>query len=280
MRLIVLISLCVSLLASSASGQAAPDVRTVYDQMMAAMLRFRTASFTIDVNERIYGKMYHNVHHVKLQAKPFKMYLKSEKPDSGAELLFIEGTNNNKALINPNAFPFINVNLSPTNSLLRKNHHYTILHMGFIYTHSILRYYETTEKERFFGKLKLREDPTGTKYILEIDNDGFGYINYKVSKGENVSDIANKFRVNDQMILELNRKISGFDDVDPGQVISIPNSFARKILLHIDKKTMLPLKQTIYDLKGLYSEVEFKSFRYNANFTDLDFSSDNEQYGF
>jgi outer membrane lipoprotein-sorting protein len=262
-----------------ANAQSANQAKIIYHEMMSAMTKVKTATFTLDVHERIYGKMFHGTHHVKLQSsKPMKLYLKSVKPNAGAEVLYIEGSNDNKALINPNSFPFINISLSPDNSLLRKHHHYTIRQMGFAHAHSIMRYYESTEKERFYGNLKLTSD--ANFYILEIDNDEFAMVNYKVAKGENVTTIANRFHVNDQMILELNRDISDFDDVAAGQVITIPNSFARKIVLHIDKKSMLPVKQYIYDLKGLYSQAEFKSLRVNPPLTDMDFSRENPQYGF
>jgi outer membrane lipoprotein-sorting protein len=95
-----------------------------------------------------------------------------------------------------------------------------------------------------------------------------------------VTAIAKRFHVNDQMILELNKNIGDFDDVAAGQVITIPNTFARKLILHIDKKNMLPVKQYIYDLKGLYSQAEFKSLRVNPPLTEMDFNKENPQYGF
>lgn len=261
------------------NAQPSTNAKSIYQQMMAAITRLKTATFTIEIQQRIYGKMHHGLHHVKIQvSKPLKIYLKSEKPHSGAEVIYIEGANNNRALINPNSFPFINLSLSPDNPLLRKNNHYTIRQTGFTHAYAIMRYYENNEKERFYGKLKLSSD--ANHHILEIDNDEFAMVNYKVAKGETVTSIAKRFFVNDQMILELNRDISDFDDVSEGQVITIPNSFARKFIMHIDKKTMLPVKQIIYDHKGLYSQVEFKSFRVNPTLTDMDFSKDNPQYGF
>lgn len=280
MKAVFSIALSICLNTASSFGQTNLEAKSVYEQMMQAMGKVRTASFTIDMKERIYGKTRHGIHHVKLQVNPYKVYLKSEKPDAGAEVLYIDGANNNKALINPNTFPFINISLSPSNPLLRKHHHYTILQMGFAHAHSIMRYYEATEGERFYGNLKLIADPSGNFHVLEIDNDEFGFINYKVRKGENITAIARKFYVNDQMILELNKGISDFDDVHPGQVITLPNSFARRIVMYVEKKTMLPTKQFIYDLNGLYSQVEFKSLKVNPSFTNMDFSSENPLYGF
>ena len=268
------------LICFSTTAQTNQDARTVYNRMMNAMQSVRTATFTIDIKERIYGQLEHGIHQVKLQVNPYKVYLKSIKPDAGAEVLYVDGTNNNKALINPSAFPYVNISLSPHNPLLRKHHQNTILQMGFADAYSIIRYYETKERDRFYNKLKLTNDASGAYHILEIDNDEFGFVNYKVMKGEDVTSIAEKFHVNDQMILELNRSITDFDDVAAGQVITLPNSFARRIVLYIDKKNLLPVKQLIYDLKGLYTDVEFKSLKVNPTLTNMDFSSENPQYGF
>ncbi|MFM8916615.1 MAG: DUF1571 domain-containing protein [Bacteroidota bacterium] len=279
-RALVALLLSILLNCSSTTAQNNLDVRAVYQSMMSAMQSVRTATFTIDINERIYGKMQHGIHQVKLQANPYKVYLKSIKPDAGAEVLYVEGTNSNKALINPSSFPYINISLSPQNPLLRKHHQNTILEMGFANAYSIIKYYETTERERFYANMKLSNDASGAYHILEIDNDEFGFVNYKVKKGEDVTSIAHKFHVNDQMVLELNPSINDFDDVAAGQVITLPNSFARRIVLYIDKKNMLPVKQHIYDLKGLYTDVEFKSLKVNPLLTNMDFSSENPQYGF
>jgi outer membrane lipoprotein-sorting protein len=272
--------LAFSLLGITAKAQSQKEARIVYDRMMNAMQSVRAASFTLELKERIYGKIDEGVIQVKLETNPLKVYLKSVKPDAGAEVLYVEGSNNNKALINPNAFPYFNISLSPNNPLLRKHHHHTILQMGFAHAYSIMKYYETTEKDRFYSKLKLSEDKNGTYHILAIDNDEFGFINYKVGKGEDLTSISKKFHVNDQMVLELNQGITDFDDVTAGQVITLPNSYAKKIVMYIDKKNMLPVRQITYDLKGLYSDAEFTNLKVNPTFSNTDFSSDNPQYGF
>jgi Protein of unknown function (DUF1571)/LysM domain len=277
---VIIVALLFVWVARPTNAQTMTEARDVYNKMMKAMANVKTATFTIEMNERIYGKMQHGIHEVKLQTNPVRVYLKVIKPDMGAEVLYKQGWNGNRALINPNAFPFINISLSPTNPLLRKHHHYTIVQLGFAKAYSIMRYYEQREKDRFYGKLKLSNDPSGNYYILEIDNNEFGFINYKVAKGENISSIADKFAVNDQMILELNSNITDFDDVSTGQVITIPNSFARRIVMYVNKQNMIPEKQLIYDHKGLYSQVEFRSLQINPMLSEMDFSSENPQYGF
>lgn len=268
-------------LALPVSAQQDIESRAVYNKMMHAMEIVKTCKFELHVQERIFGKMIYGVHSVKLQTHPYKLYIKSKLPDTGAEVLYIKGTNNNKALINPNRFPFFNINLSPESSILRKNHHYVISQVGFGYLFDVLKNYEHRDKEMFYSKLKLKKPtPEHNYYILEIDNTDFGMMNYKVVKGENVTDIANKFFINDQMILELNRNVDYFDDVSAGDVITIPNSYARKIVFYLDKKTYLPLTQVIYDQNGLYSKIEFENFVLNPEIKSEEFTKQYKDYDF
>jgi hypothetical protein len=266
---------------SSSSGQDFSEAREAYNRMMKAIEQINTCTFTITIEERIFDKYIKSKHHVKLQTKPFKTHLKSEYPNKGAEVLYVTGANHGKALVKPNKFPYMNVNLVPTSSLLRKNHQYTVAQMGFGHLYNILRGYERKEHLVFFQKLHLSKsgDDKGD-LILEIRNNAFGYMNYKVLKGETLTTIAEKFLLNDQMLLELNPECDYYDDVRPGQVISIPNSFGKRIIFHIDRKTGLPLKQIIYDDKGLFSKVEFTSFVLNPVFSEKEFTKDFQGYGF
>ena len=53
-----------------------------------------------------------------------------EDPNKGTEILYIEGENNGKAIVNPGKF-LPTLKLSPYNSLLTKEQHHTILSSGF-----------------------------------------------------------------------------------------------------------------------------------------------------
>lgn len=271
------------LLPIPALAQEKITARTVYDEMMRGIERIRTCTYTIAIEERIFDQFVTGKHRVKLQITPSKVYIYSIAPDAGAEVLYIAGQNNGKALVNPNQFPFVNVNLHPENRLLRKFHQYTVAQMGFGYLYDLLRKYEFRDREKFFTSLHL--DPKSVTsesdyYILEIRNNTFGNMNYKVMKGENVTSIARKFYLNDMMILDRNRDIAYFDDVQPGQVITIPNSFAKRIVFHVDKKTHLPLKQIIYDDKGLYSKINYSSFVLNPVIKPEEFTKDYPGYKF
>jgi outer membrane lipoprotein-sorting protein len=282
---IILLLLAIPLMLSKGAvrAQEPNSAYEIFERSLQAMEKVKSASYTLNIKERIDGRYYYDHYLVKMQTDPFKTYVYSVKPNPGAEALYLEGCNNGKCLINPNRFPFINLNLSPHSMLLRKNHQYNILQMGFDYMHGLLTQYVSVYGSTFVQMISRSPDTEAagkTHYNLVIDNPSFGYKNYTVQEGETVVMIGEKLRVNDHMILEINPEIDDYEDVKKGQVIKVPNSFARKIILRIDKKTLLPLAQTVYDEKGLYSVVEFSNFIINPNLTDADFSPENPKYGF
>ena len=70
-------------------------------------------------NEFISGKFY-----AKMNNSPFKIYVKNEKPKKGAEILYVEGKNDNKVLLNTNSFPYVSLSLNSQNSLLLSGGHH------------------------------------------------------------------------------------------------------------------------------------------------------------
>lgn len=264
-------------------AQSGPSALTLFGNMMDAMRNTKTCSFVISLKERLGGSYKESQYLVRMQTKPLKVYAYSINPDAGAEALYVEGKENGKALINPNKFPFVNLTLSLNNMLMRKHHHYTMLQSGFIYTQAILEKYIQREGSAFYKLWRQQPDTViGTKkyLVLEMDNPGYGYTDYKVKSGETVTSIAEKILVNDHMILDLNKSIHDYDDVKAGQTIRVPNSFARRLRFFIDPVTRLPLIQEMYDDKGLYNRVVFSSVVQNPEFGELEFSRNNPKYGF
>ncbi|MBL0343032.1 MAG: DUF1571 domain-containing protein [Bacteroidetes bacterium] len=251
--------------------------------MMHGIDQVRTATYVLNLDERVYDKPHTCGYIVKLQVKPLKIYAYCVNPNPGAEALYVEGQNTKKILINPNRFPYININLSVNSMLLRKTHQYTMLQLGFDYLHGLLKKYHDKQGPEFYRRLSVKEDVLFDKkdyFVLEINNPDFGYLNYKVLKGENVTSIAQKFLANDHMILEANRDISDYDDVSAGQIIKVPNSFAKRIVFYIDKVHFLPLVQIIYDDKGFYTRIEFTSFVLNPLIKDEEFTRSYSKYNF
>lgn len=265
------------------SAQGQTEAVSVYNKMMTAMQQVHSSSFILETEERIFGETKHARYIVKLQVHPYQVYAYSITPNPGAEALYLEGKNNGKILINPNKFPFINLSLSPNSMLLRKNHQYTMLQMGFSYVHELLAAYHKIEGPDFLKRLKSGGDisfQNRNYHVLEINNPEYAIVNYKVLKGETVTSIAKKLHINDHIILELNPSIDDYSDVDTDEIIKVPSSFAKKIVLYVDPKTFLPYVQITYDDKGLYGRVIMSSFVLNPAFGPLDFSRSNPKYHF
>ncbi len=252
-------------------------------RMLDSIDRLVCASYNIKLHERVGDNFRDSEFNVKLFVRPFKLYAKSLYPNEGAEALLVDGFNNQKALINPNRFPFINLSLAANSSLLRKNHHYTLYDMGFSYLERVLKGYLKQDSLAFFKILRFSpnlEYAGRQYYLLEMDYPDFSYVDYKVKPDENICSIAAQLLVNDYKILSINPQLKSYDDVRPGQVIRVPNAFARKIVLYLDKTTLLPLIQTVYDDQGLFGRYEMRNFQVNPVLDKSEFTTRFPGYGF
>jgi len=252
-------------------------------KMLAACDNLKSASFNLLSTERLKdGTFNESEIIVKLQRIPKKVYIYCIHPNPGAECLWRVGEINNLLLINPNGFPFFNLKLNSHNPLLRQAQHHTVEEVGFDYIAQVFRHYIEKQGESIFSFFTWAgtAEFNGRKCeVLQYDSPEFGYENYTVQNGENLTRIAHANFVSDYMLLVVN-KLKGFDSVKPGQVIKVPSSYGKKIVLYLDEYSHLPLMQMIYDEKGLYEQYEFKSFVLNPKFTPDDFSPHNEKYGF
>lgn len=155
--------------------------------------------------------------------------------------------------------------------------------MGFGYLKTIIRNNIAKKGEMFYTQAIYEGivDWKGREfYKVVLDNRDFSYFTYEVQKGENLSSIANKFSVSDYMIMEANKSIKWYDDVKKGEKIKVPNTYARRIVLYLDKIYYLPFVQQIYDDKGLFEQFEMSSFIHNPNFDPAEFTPNYRDYHF
>jgi hypothetical protein len=257
--------------------------RSIMENMFASINNVETLQFKLKKAERVAGELKYGEQDVKFNRTPKKIYTYIHKPNAGVELLFIEGQNDNKALINPNGFPFINVNLDPYGSNMRKGNHHTIYEVGFDYIGSIMKKIHNDKSlnydEIFLYKGIVKFDNKDCYQII-IDYKPYSYIEYKVQSGESLVDIAYKNFISDFMILEKNPSIKEYENVKPGQIITIPNAYAQKTILFIDKKTHLPIVQKMYDEKGLYEQYEFFNLALNLEIKQEEFKPNYKEYSF
>lgn len=276
----VIITICVLFTSfSPKKAKVAYNSREILNSVLHSISGIKTMRYNLQCKERIKGKMQHTESEVKLQISPRKLYLSLKGP----EVLWLEGINNGEALINPGAFPYMNLNLDPFGSLMRKDQHHTIHEMGLQYLAEILKdgirragdmfdkYFVILGEEKYDGR---------DCYKLSIAFPDYSWKPYTVKKGENITSIARKLYVSEYMILEKNSGLSWFNDVKTGQVIQVPDAYAKLTLLLIDKEKLLPVNNKVYDERGLFETYEYYNLQINPSISDEEFSEAYKDYNF
>ena len=176
--------------------------RDLIDRVFDAISNVKTMRYKLHCNERIKGRMRYFESKVKLQTSPRKLYLSLKGP----EVLWIQDANNGDALVNPSSFPYMNLNLDPYGSLMRKDQHHTIYEMGFQYLGDILK--DATKKagdkfDKYFTVVG--EDVYNGRpcYKLSILFPEFAWNSYTVKKGEDLTSIARKLKVTEREFYEV-----------------------------------------------------------------------------
>jgi len=91
--------------------------------------------------------------------------------------------------------------------------------------------------------------------------------------------LAAKQKLAEHKILEKN-KLSGYSDIEPGQILKIPNDYAPEMLIYLNKKTLLPESIKVFDEEGLYEEYTYLAVDVNPTFAEDEFSKSFDSYGF
>lgn len=259
-----------------------PSGAELTSEMFERTRQIETMRFQMRKLERIDGEMKEQLSFVKLQREPFKVYARQISPEEGIEVLYVEGERNNNALINPNGFPWVNVKLDPDGSIMRKEQHHTILDSGYDTVMEILQFllnkYEGQADQLISnqGQIEWQGDSC---WVIEMVNPHFKYIKYKVKPDEDLITIAHEKFLSEHMIMEHN-DLDGYDDVEAGQIIEIPNDYSPKIVIYLDKELMLPKMMKIYDDKGLYEQYDYNNLEIDPSFASDEFTSSFTGYGF
>ena len=281
MKRIITVLLTASLFSVNLSAQEV-DKHEMFRKMMATIDGIKTLSFRLDKTERINGKMMPGSQDVKLNVTPHRCYLKIHVPNKGAELLYREGENKGNCKVNPNAFPYMTLNLDPDGDILRKDQHHSVKELGFKYTGDVLNYVYNKYKSKMDDYVSINGEVVydGRKCLnVTLTNKEYKIENYTVQAGEDILKIARKLRLDEYSLLELNN-LKSFDSVKAGQVIKVPNSMCKKIEMYIDKENYLPLYQKMWDDKGLMATYEYTNLKINPTFKAEEFTEDYEGYKF
>lgn len=267
--------------------QAEEFFKLTGDQILVKMIEktksINTIIYRLDKKERIKGKLIDEALFIKLSVKPFKIYTRMYSPKEGMEVLYNSKWEKKKAVINTNSFPWVNVKFHPLSKTMRKNQHHTLLDSGFDKIVSCIEYqYKSFLSEgKEMTRIKGIEIVNGDScWVLEFENLDFKLQDYVVKEGENLVQIAKKLRLSDYMILEYNKELRNYDDVEAGQLIKVPSSYSKKMILYVNSKSYMPSIVEAYDANGMYEQFIFRNLKLNVQFNDNEFSTDYDQYDF
>lgn len=260
--------------------------RKISDDVLAGMNKVNTLKYRMVKKERIKGVMKSGEIQVKYQKNPFKVYVYVYSPKPGVELLYVTGENNGKVYVNPNSFMLnmLDPDLNPYGKTLRKDEHHTLLESGFEATRKLLVEMRRIADEegkfdeycKYTGDIKW-DGRDCYKMVLEYPK--YKWENYTIKKGEDIDKIAKEKKLYGYTILEKN-KLNWYTSVREGQVIQIPNIYAKKVILYIDKIHKLPIYQEVYDDQGLLSIYEYHSVIINPVIPSEEFTKKYKDYKF
>jgi hypothetical protein len=246
--------------------------------MLDSIKSIRTLKLHINAIEREVKNFNAVSSEIKLQVNPRKLYFVNRKKK--LEILFIQGQNNNKALVKSGMVP--NISLDPNGNIMRKNQHYTINEIGFEAIARAVNLTISKDKDGaknflYLGKVKKF---THNCYLIQYENAGYGYTDYTVGANETVTSIAYKLRVNDYLIRNKNDLLNDFGYIKAGTKLKVPTLYCKKAVIFVDEKMLLPISASLYDDEGLFESYEFPLMDVNPLIKEEEFTKNYKGYGF
>ena len=229
-------------------------------------------------NEFVEGKFF-----AKMSNNPFKIYVKNEKPKKGAEILYVEGENNNKVLLNTNTFPYVSLSLSYENSILLSGGHHYIKEAGFGKISKILNFDIENFQDKFLKKIKYEGIFSWNDkkcYKIRIEHGDYQTINYYAKNGETLFEICENKLINIAKIKELNPGLDISKKLLENQEIKITNHYFKMLVLYVDLENYFPIYQLVYDEKGLYEKYIYTKLDLKKLIKNEEFNRDYKDYNF
>lgn len=263
----------------------AQDPAVIMNKMKTAIKNMNQSTFDLKSKER-FGSTYKTKNlQFRVQENPRRVYMKDL--DTGVEMLYVVGWNNNKAYINPNGFPWINVSLSIYDSKVVAENHHTVKDAGLGFVNVLLSGFESTVKKAgmsieqlYTYKGEVMFNGRACHRIYIIPPSGFKYISYTTDRDQNLVQLARRIVASDYLIKEKNSKISYGRKIKKGTTLSVPNAYASKVIVYIDKETYMPVVQMLYDERGLFEKYEYKNINRHPHFGSDEFTTNCKKYGF
>lgn len=253
------------------------------NNMINKIKSLKTLQCTFEAQERVLGKTVSEKNNFKINISPFKAYFKQDFPVKGLEGLYIAGENSNKAKINPNAFPWVTLNLDPEGDLMLKNHHHPLFHAGYGYVVQVLdmliKKYQSKTDKLIVNKGIINYQGQEV-YVLDCNNPFYRINSLNITKAETPYNLGKRLHINYYSILEENPGLKPFSEIPAGKTIKIPSDYASKMTIYLHKTQLYPVYIKISDAKGIFEEYKFTNVILNPTFQASDFSADNPKYNF
>jgi outer membrane lipoprotein-sorting protein len=259
------------------------EMTVIFEKMMEAIKNVKTVKYRLVKNERYNSKIVQSEQIVKQQVPLTKIYMKILKgPNNGAEVLYVKGANGGNAYVNASSF-LPTLSLDPLGSLVNEKQRHTMFQLGFAYPGDLIndaynKYKSKAGEYSTYGGI-IKWDNRDV-YKITLDNKEYKIKDYTVLAGEDLIKIARKLKLDEYNILELNPSISSYTSVKAGQVIKIPETFTKLVIMYVDTKNFLPVYQKMTDLKGMVGEYEYHDLIVNPAILDEEFTKGFKEYSF
>ena len=263
---------------------SAQDPVEIIAKMGNVISKMNKSSFELHSKER-YGDEYkYKKMSFRMQKSPKKVYMKDL--DKGVELLYVDGWNKNKAYINPNGFPWINISLNRFDSKVVAENHHTVDDAGFGFVNTLLKGFEKAAAKvgkepsslyTYKGEVTINGHQCYKLYIVPPTD--FKYVNYTTKRDQKLLDLSRRIFASDYLI-KVKNSLSYTRTIRKGTKLVVPSTYAKKVIVYIDKKSYLPIVQLLYDDKGLLEKFEYKIFSKYPKFLSTEFTTDCSSYGF
>jgi hypothetical protein len=262
------------------TGERNTKPLTILRQMYDSIAAVKTLRLKISALERVDRKFISASSEVKLQVKPRKLYYRNT--ESNVEVLYDSEISPRKALVQPNTFPYISLWLDPAGNIMRRNQHYTLHELGFEFIGKSVALTINKDKEGLDNFIYHGKYPKNGRncYLIEYENNSYGYVSYVVGDKETASSIAYRLCVNDHLLRNANALLNDFGYLRKGRVLKVPNLYCKKAIIYIDDRLLLPVSISIYDEAGLFESYDYLSIETNISFQANEFSRNFRGYSF
>jgi hypothetical protein len=216
----------------------------------------------------------------KIQRKPLKIYYR-QFIDDNIELLYDETRNKEKALVNPDGFPYTNLNLSPYSPLILKRQHHSIFEADPLYTlDQMKKMFDDCKPDKCFIELYDTLIDGKSYKIIKYDNPYYKIEKFKTKNDIHILDLSKELGVNFYSLVCLNDDFDSSTEIEKGEDVVYPTSYAKRIYLIINQKTNQILEAQVYDGKGLFEKIKYLWIKKDVVFKEIDFQKDNPEYNF